>query len=201
MSQQMNREPTLSIWQDLSRNASEVFNPLLKDFGISFFSYTKLFANGQMYRICNNEDWSSIYYQKDFYNSSAYFQSFAQETPLQQIRRYLWIARPNQPLYQEARQHNIWNGICQCYRDTDYIEITSFAGELNDEHLNNFYLNNNSLVYDLSKHIYDYETQVLDAKKSEILFDTVNTFPNSGRPENQIPDEEQKAKDVLALLK
>ena len=42
--------------------------PLFKNFGITHFGYIRILEDGKMLRIANNESWTRMYFQHEFYN-------------------------------------------------------------------------------------------------------------------------------------
>src|SRR3990167_10679267 len=59
---------------------------------------------------------------------------------------YLWTKNTEDPLLGALHHYNIWNG-CNIYiASPNYIEVFSFAGSVENEGMQNFYINNLAML-------------------------------------------------------
>lgn len=117
----------------------QLSQPLLP-YGITTFTYSRIFKDGKRIYLCNNLEWLKHYICNNYFDEINHLEHYI---PAENIKVSTWdgfkMDRVFSALY---HQFNLWNGFTIYEKHEDYIDYFDFASHKNNYQVNSFYLNN-----------------------------------------------------------
>jgi DNA-binding CsgD family transcriptional regulator len=143
-----------------SENVKDLTKPLEAHLGITYFLFVKEYKNGRRCWLTNNGAWTEHFYQKSYYEISAFENPNDYRVP----GIYLWECLKGQKVFKDARDNfNIDHGITITENYSDHAEFFHF-GTLRDNHpIKNLYSEN---IQALKLFINYFKDQATDLIKS-----------------------------------
>jgi DNA-binding CsgD family transcriptional regulator len=141
----------------------EICRPLEK-LGISYFSFLRSFADGSHIRLSNNMDWTTHYYNREFYNV------ITKQVP--DIEgNILWSSIDQYPLFYEASEYfNVDNGTVLVVTTEDVTERYFFGATKENNQVNYIYLHKLDLLKRFILHFKECAGYLIDdAEKTKII--------------------------------
>jgi len=135
---------SLEYNQQISYEIKRLTEPLLNNFGITTFAYTKFIGN-KMFRISNNHEWTKFHLHNGYFDLDHY-QKHIQQMGNNTSYVVLWDNHYNSNLIQAMRNHKVYYGLSIYKKFENYIELCSFATDNSNQQILNFYLNNIHLL-------------------------------------------------------
>ncbi len=163
---------------------SKMIEPLfapLKQFGITYFSYTRLYHNGARIDINNHPSMSEYYYVR----SGIYQTSALESDPLSLNNGLLlWSAFPNDESIIIAREEfNTDNGITMVENGYDFTELWHFASTNENKPILNFFLNNIDILKLFTYHFKEKAHNLIESSERKnvtiITSDTIDSRPEA----------------------
>jgi DNA-binding CsgD family transcriptional regulator len=109
---------------------------------IKAFSYHCFFPDQTHFSIGTNIAWME-FYLLEAHNSGDIFQSAIRQTPYNAYKYFLWPSHhKDDHVFLFLHYHNISNGFSVLQRNAHFVEMWSFSSTSENEHINNFYINN-----------------------------------------------------------
>jgi len=144
MSIPINIASSLNYNNSILTKVAKITEPLNKNFGISTFTYIRLFEN-KMFRISNNTKWSNYYIKNQLYELD--YQDSCQEyiSKMGNNNSLLAICNPKAKVVDCMRNHDVYHGMSIYKKFNNYIEVYNFATSSERSEIINFYLNNSTL--------------------------------------------------------
>lgn len=124
---------------ELCNEIKEICAPL-RNYGITYFSYTRVYHNGVRLDLNTHSEMSEIYYVK----SPMYQKSVMEASPIDHKSDFLlWNSfDPDESMTIMRDQFNITNGITLVNQLRDYTELCYFASQRENTAILNFYISN-----------------------------------------------------------
>lgn len=148
-----------------SQDVIEVVAPI-KPLGVTYFSYSRHYKNGERLHACTHPKISESYYHDKYYllgNTEAQPVSYVEQA-------VLWQTLPNQKVFECSRNFNIGNGFFFIQPQTNYCEFFSFAGDINNVMLINVYLTKMELLKNFICEFREKASNIIDVlEKSKII--------------------------------
>jgi len=163
----------------------EIFEPFSLSTGITFFNYNR-FVPGQRYLTLSMDgNAAEGYFANDFDNCIFFEKQIT--LPEHSKRSVFWDVRKDNELLDFLRGHNYWHGLTIFSRLGDTIESWNFATDRNNTEINQFYINQQTLMDQFilyfnekaSSLIYDVEEDKLASYKNNRCLD-FSAFDNTG---------------------
>lgn len=109
--------------------------------GITHFGYIKIFKNGTMFRMANNKEWTKEFFNKEYYNDSAFYNM--RNVSKEKRRLSLLTGEPKgEHLISLCTNFNIWNALVVYEKFNEYGELWFFGTSVQNTEAINFYVNN-----------------------------------------------------------
>lgn len=139
----MNQE-ALAYASSLQEKFDAIILPL-SYLNIPYFIYTKIFADSKYVMLSNHTEWLT-YHMQNIQDQGIFFDQQNQLTEKCKINIFYWPTKPADSFLEALYKFNIWNGISFIKRSEGYIERFCFAADINNYHINSFYINNINLL-------------------------------------------------------
>lgn len=129
----------------MTKRMGELSNPLFNHTKITNFSYIRFNKDGTVLNLTTEEKWIQFRFEEKI-KYKILFKDHLAEAKYNIPYTYLWPKNTKDPLLDALHQYNIWHG-CNIYiPNIDYIEVFSFASTIDNENIQNFYINNIDLL-------------------------------------------------------
>lgn len=66
----LNNLSALKFNESIAEKIDLICAPLFQHFGVTHFGHIKIFNNGTMFRVANNQKWTQNYFEKGYYNDA-----------------------------------------------------------------------------------------------------------------------------------
>ena|SRR3990167_1882846 len=119
--------------------------PLFCNTKITNFSYLRFNKNGSVLNLTTEERWIQFRFEQGI-KYKILFKDHLTNTNHNTPYTYFWPKNTEDTLLSALRQYNIWNG-CNIYiSSSSSIEVFSFASSVENDNMENFYVNNLNLL-------------------------------------------------------
>ncbi|MBY0500641.1 MAG: helix-turn-helix transcriptional regulator [Alphaproteobacteria bacterium] len=133
------------IFEYISTHCNEIDNYLtpLKEFNITYFSFSRVYKEGKIIFFCSDQSWLSIKFNNQLFDYRGFFPAESQMIEHNYDQHfYTGTYDPNNSLLKILYEANIWNSLDIYDRKEDYIDIAHFASSRDNIKIVNFYMNN-----------------------------------------------------------
>lgn len=152
-------------------NMRRLSAPLFSNTKITNFSYLRFNKNGTILNLTTEEKWIQFRFEQKI-KYKILFKDHLEGTKYDTPYTYLWPKNTDEPLLGALHQYNIWNG-CNIYIPNRYcIEVFSFASTIENEIIQNFYINNLDL---LRAYIIFFKEQIRDFPNNNSKYNLIST--------------------------
>ncbi|MBS0272533.1 MAG: LuxR family transcriptional regulator [Proteobacteria bacterium] len=149
----------------------DVCQPLFKAFGITHFGCLRIFENGQILRIANNENWTQSYFQHEFYNDLDLYNM--KHVPINEQRFASIIGTPQSEHCKMLHsEFNIWNFMLIYERFSTYGDFWFFGTTRDNSQIINFYINNMNVLQHFILYFKNRAEHLYDIRDSSKLIST-----------------------------
>lgn len=149
----------------------DLCEPLFKAFGITHFGCLRIFENGQILRIANNENWTKSYFQYGFYNDPDLYNM--KHVPMNEQRFVSLIGEPQSEHFKMLySEFNIWNFMFIYERFSTYGDFWFFGTTRDNSQIINFYINNLNVLQHFILHFKSKAEHLYDIRDSSKLIST-----------------------------
>ncbi|MGB4190982.1 MAG: LuxR C-terminal-related transcriptional regulator [Rickettsiales bacterium] len=165
----------------------EICKPLQNYFGITFFSYIRIYNDCNYLTLRNGYQELSQRYFEIITNPDPDYLSSLRSTAQEEPNSYLWPTNFSQlPCVASLLDaYGIWHGITITYRTDNFCENFNFAFNKNTGSMNQFYVQNFSLLKKFCDHFRLQAKDLLEDSNSEKLATYKNKFDISYIPANE----------------
>lgn len=122
-----------------------ISSPLSKYFGITHVGHIKIFNNGNMFRVANNQKWTQKYFEKEYYNDSDLYKIHKISEEKTQFL-YLTGEPQGEHLSSLCKDFDIWNALAIYEKFNTHTDFWFFGTSRRNTQALNFYINNLDLL-------------------------------------------------------
>lgn len=158
----------------------------LKDIGITYFNYLKIYKDGSRELLTNNAPWIDHFYKNGLYLTAG----VVDVERLLPKGYFLWSELDlNDPAYSQGQESfNIDNGISFVIKRDEITYLYIFASTKDNMHINNFYIRNVDLFRRFIQYFHDRGSDLIKQAKSNKIVLPQRQVINSNRLKNiEIP--------------
>ncbi len=158
----------------------------LKDIGITYFNYLKIYQDGSRELLTNNAPWIDHFYKNALYLTAG----VVDVEHLLPKGYFLWSELDlNDPAYSQGQESfNIDNGVSFVIRRDEITYLYIFASTKDNMHINNFYIRNVDLFRRFIQYFHDRGSDLIKQAKSNKIVLPQRQIINSNRLKNiEIP--------------
>jgi DNA-binding CsgD family transcriptional regulator len=143
--------------------------PLFNCFGITHFTYVKIYNDGSRCSLSTNAEWTESFFKNKFYMLASH------ETDINKFKSgyLLWLAanETDQKVISFSREfHNIDNGITIIERQASSCDFYHFGSTRDNYKIINFYINNIDLLNKFILYFKDKASKLItEAKNNKII--------------------------------
>ena len=126
-----------------------IFASPLKEHGINFFTYSRIYKTNKFLFLCNSDDWYKVKLDNDLSDFNGFV--CTDELNKEGFTKYIVSGEPKSTvrLLPHMYSMGLWNSVDYYSLTDDYIEITHFGGALHNPQIINFYLNQSLFLENL----------------------------------------------------
>lgn len=160
----------------MTKKMRDISQPLFEHTKITSFSYLRFNKDGTVLNLTTDERW--VQFRVD--QRIKYKILFREQLPDAKHNTpytYLWPKNIDDPLLGALHQYNIWNG-CNIYiANETSVEVFSFASSVENENIENFYINNLDLLKTFILYFKEQLNELPDIHTKKNLFSTELILP------------------------
>lgn len=122
------------------------FSADLKNYGVNFFTYSRVYKDNKFIFLCDNEDWYKVKLENNLFDFNGFV--CVNEIKSNNFSKYVVSGTPQEDVKLLSYMHTLglWNSIDYYWVTDHYIEVTHFGGALHNPCMINFYINNSLLL-------------------------------------------------------
>lgn len=164
-----------------ANDVNEICNPL-RDIGITYFNYLKIYKDGSRELLTNNAYWIDHFYQNALYLTAGVI-DIEHLLPKGYV---LWSELDlNDPAYSQGQEaFDIDNGVSFVIRRDDITYLYIFASTKDNVHINNFYIRNLDLFNRFIQYFQDRGSYLIKQAEANKIFLPERQIVNSNRFKN-----------------
>jgi hypothetical protein len=164
-----------------ANDVNEICMPL-RDIGITYFNYLKIYKDGSRELLTNNAPWIDRFYQNALYLTAG----VVDIEHLLPRGYFLWSELDlNDPAYSQGQESfNIDNGISFVIRRNDITYLYIFASIKDNFHMNNFYIRNIDLFQRFIQYFQDSGADLIKQAEANKIFLPERQIVNPSRLKN-----------------
>lgn len=159
---QQNENNLLEYNSSISNIVNTLTKPLLVNFAINTFTYTRIYEN-KILRISNNEPWNKFHISNKFYELDHY-QNDIKGMSGSNTYITLWNGKSNTNLIKGMHAYGLWYGLSIYQKCNGYIEMWSFASREDNSQIESFYFNNIHLLERFIVYFKNKASELIDIK-------------------------------------
>lgn len=130
----------LQFNESMVEKIDSICTPLFHHFGMTHFGYIKIYNNGSMLRVANNQQWTRRYFEKGFYNDGSLYNIHTLSKDKSHF--LLLTGQPEgEHLSSLCKEFNIWNALAIYEKFDEYIDFWFFGTSRENTEAINFYMN------------------------------------------------------------
>ena len=168
-----------------ANEVNDICRPL-KDIGITYFNYLKIYKDGSRELLTNNAPWIDHFYKNALYLTAG----VVDVEHLLPKGYFLWFVLDlNDPAYSQGQESfNIDNGVSFVIKRDEITYLYIFASTKDNMHINNFYIRNVDLFRRFIQYFHDRGSDLIKQAKSNKIVLPQQQIINSNRLKNiEIP--------------
>ena len=168
-----------------ANEVNDICRPL-KDIGITYFNYLKIYKDGSRELLTNNAPWIDHFYKNALYLTAG----VVDVEHLLPKGYFLWSELDlNDPAYSQGQESfNIDNGVSFVIKRDEITYLYIFASTKDNMHINNFYIRNVDLFRRFIQYFHDRGSDLIKQAKSNKIVLPQQQIINSNRLKNiEIP--------------
>ena len=168
-----------------ANEVNDICRPL-KDIGITYFNYLKIYKDGSRELLTNNAPWIDHFYKNALYLTAG----VVDVEHLLPKGYFLWSELDlNDPAYSQGQESfNIDNGVSFVIKRDEITYLSIFASTKDNMHINNFYIRNVDLFRRFIQYFHDRGSDLIKQAKSNKIVLPQQQIINSNRLKNiEIP--------------
>jgi|GEM_PF-5813849 hypothetical protein len=109
-------------------------------FGITMFTYSRIFRTGERLYLCNNQEWFEHYIKNDYQDDADHLEHYI---PADGVKTALWNGFKMDKVFSAAYdQFDLWHGFSIYEKQNDYVDFFDFAAHKDNHQMVQFYFNN-----------------------------------------------------------
>jgi DNA-binding CsgD family transcriptional regulator len=155
----------------------------LSQFGITMFTYSRIFNGGKRLYMCSDPIWVERYITQEFQDE---IDHFAHYVPLDGVQYALWEGFKRDKVFDGLYNHNMGNGFSIYEKHKEYVDFFDFASHKDNNQMNNLYLNNIDLMLRFIEYFKEKISLIVDFedKKNVLIPKKFTSFDEIPRCEN-----------------
>jgi DNA-binding CsgD family transcriptional regulator len=126
----------------ISSTINDICKPL-SNFGITMFTYSRIFNGGRRLYMCSNQQWVEHYITQEFQDE---IDHLAHYVPVDGVRYALWEGFKRDKVFDGLYNHNMGNGFSIYEKNKEYVDYFDFASHKDNNQMVNLYMNNLHLL-------------------------------------------------------
>jgi len=163
---------------EITDKVDQVCAPLFHYLGVKHFGYARIFKNGGMLRIANNQAWTHKYFEKSYYNDIDLYSM--RNVTENEDRLLLLTGEPqNEHCMMLYKEFQIWNALAIYRKFNEYCEFWFFGSSPNNTEVINFYMNKVDLLKKFTTYFKEKFAKELNNDDSRKLIVTTLKIENS----------------------
>lgn len=164
-----------------ANDVNEICKPL-RDIGITYFNYIKIYKNGSRELLTNNAYWIEHFYQNALYLTAGVIDV----EHLLPKGYFLWSELDlNDPAYSQGQEiFDIDNGVSFVIRRDEITYLYIFASTKDNVRINNFYIRNVDLFRRFIQYFHDRGSDLIKQAKANKIFLPEQQIVNPNRLKN-----------------
>lgn len=157
----------LKFNESIAEKIDLICTPLFQHFGMTHFGHIKIFNNGSMLRVANNQKWTQRYFENEFYNDGSLYNI---HTLSEEKAHFLLLTGEPEGdhLTSLCTEFDIWNALAIYEKFEGYSDFWFFGTSRQNTEAINFYMNKmnilNKFILYFKDKLYD-DLNDLDADK------------------------------------
>lgn len=166
-SQQLNTQETLNCLKSFTPIITGLCQPL-QNFGIKFFTYTRIFEGKKAVFVCNNDSWYHTKFERDLFDKDGFIT--VSKIYKSEFTRSVFTGTPSKKikLLEYMYDMDLWNSIDLYKNEDDYKEVFHFASSCNNPEIINFYINSMNLLENFAYYFREKISKILKEAPKEI---------------------------------
>ena len=133
----------LKYYNSITPDIQQICHSFLKKTGLTCFIYLRIFEDGSRIYLSSHGKWTNHYIKSGFYKNHEHTLSYITN----KNRAFaLWDGFKSDQVFDDAYQHNIWNGFTIYSHEGGKHEACLFGTRPENHQIVNFYLNNIDLL-------------------------------------------------------
>ncbi len=128
---------------ECGRRASDVVNEIcqpLARFGITIFTYCRIFNDGKRLYICSDKNWFEHYITQGFQDNLEHLEHYV---PADGVKYALWSQFKMDPVFSDVyHKFHYWHGMTIYEKNPEFVDYFDFGTHRDNVQMINFYCNN-----------------------------------------------------------
>lgn len=188
-----NNLSALRFNESIAEKIDLISAPLFKYFGITHVGHIKIFNNGTMFRVANNEKWTRNYFEKEYYNDTALYK--IHDIAEEKTQFLLLTGEPQgEHLTSLCKDFDIWNALAIYERFNEYTDFWFFGTSQQNTEAINFYVNKLALLKKFTIYFKDKLSEDLNRVNSN------NIIYSNNKMLEDCPTEKEKMKKFFDII-
>jgi DNA-binding CsgD family transcriptional regulator len=127
----------------------EVLVEPLKEFGITYFSFSRVYKNGEIIFFCSDEEWLQVKFDYGLFEYDGFFP--CEDEIINNYNKHIYTGDvsivQNNKLFEFFYENDKWNSIDLYFRQNEYVDVAHFSSSRSNVGVINFYLNRVEQLY------------------------------------------------------
>jgi len=150
----------------LADNIAQISEPILSHTDVTAFGHIRLFKDGSRLELATHGDWLEHHFQQEYHSHSPMLEC----TAFKQFNILIWDQCESNILMQDARENfDLCHGISIIKSRKTYMDIFNFVSSHEHWYINNWYLNNISVLQRFISHYKDASAALINTTKPYVL--------------------------------
>lgn len=131
--------------ESIQNQLAGVIQPLKENYNLNF-GLTRIYYNGNYFDLRPEISFLTFHYENDLMSQGQFFLTELNKSTEKKNYISFWPSEPIDPYLKWLYDSDIWQGFEIYFKNTEYLEIWTFATSRESPDIKNFYLNNIALL-------------------------------------------------------
>jgi DNA-binding CsgD family transcriptional regulator len=175
-SQPLNSQETLNYLRSYTSTIEGLCQPL-ENYGIKFFTYTRLFEGKRALFLCNSNGWYQTKFEMDLFDKDGFIT--VPKIYKNEFTRSVFTGSPSNKIKLLGYMYDmdLWNSIDLYKNEDDYKEVFHFASSRDNPEIINFYINNMNLLENYAYYFREKVSKIMKEASKEIYINIRENAP------------------------
>ncbi len=175
----MDRQISLvkSYNEDRLVELQRIASPITAHFNIRFLTFRRLFPDGKIIHLSNDEKWLDRSFDNSYWQSTSSLKRIKTVEVDHQFT-HVWDTNIEKAdhVYQAMFDSNLWNGITLYDKRASYVDLWSFAADRQNTSALSFYANHMDIIKQFILYMHDQARHIIFPDNLNLEIETENTY-------------------------